>query len=159
MRTETSVTVKVLRCSFMTVLLAAAAFPAQVDIYSAKDLDGVAKELTPKDAGFADKSLARYSNHYFLLAKREKTGSAELHEHEADVFVVQSGAATIVMGGKVVKGHAVKPGEIRGTSIEGGERHALAKGDVIHIPAGTAHQLLLTKGEPFVYFVVKVTGQ
>lgn len=147
------------------LILAAAAFavaapiPAQVDIYTNKDLAGVAQALTPKEAGFADKALGRYSNHYFLLAKRERTGSSELHEHEADVFVVQSGAATIITGGKIVKGKATKPGEIRGTGIEGGERHPLAKGDVIHIPAGTPHQLLLTKGEPFVYFVVKVTGQ
>ena len=148
---------------FLTFLLFAiflpSAFPAQVDLFTAKDLQGVAAALTPKEAGFADKNLARYGNHYFLLAKREQTGSSEMHEHEADVFVVQSGEAAIVLGGKIVGSHAVKPGELRGTSIEGGERRHLAAGDVIHIPAGTPHQLLLTKGKPFVYFVVKVTGQ
>jgi quercetin dioxygenase-like cupin family protein len=35
----------------------------------------------------------------------------------------------------------------------------LSTGDIVHIPAGTPHQLLLDKGKPFTYFVVKVTGQ
>ena len=49
-----------------------------------------------------------------------------------------------------------KPGEIRGTSIEGGERHRLGAGDIIHLPAGTPHQLLVEEGKPIVYFVIKV---
>ncbi len=115
--------------------------------------------LASKGLSFADKNIARYGNHYLLLARRGETGSSELHEHEADIFIVQSGAATIVTGGKIVKPQTTKLGEIRGSSIEGGERHTLATGDIIHIPAGTPHQLLIDKGTPFAYFVVKVTGQ
>jgi quercetin dioxygenase-like cupin family protein len=62
-------------------------------------------------------------------------------------------------GGKVVNPKTIKPGEIRGTSISGGERHTLSTGDIVHIPAGVPHQILLEKGKPFTYFVVKVTGQ
>ncbi len=61
-------------------------------------------------------------------------------------------------GGKIVNPHTEKPGEIRGTGISGGEHHQLATGDIIHIPAGVAHQLQIEKA-PFEYFVVKVTGQ
>ena len=94
-----------------------------------------------------------------MLAYREETGSSEVHEHEADIFVIEDGEATIVTGGKVVNPKTQKPGEIRGTSITGGERHMLATGDIVHIPAGTPHQLMIEKGKPFMYFVVKVTGQ
>jgi mannose-6-phosphate isomerase-like protein (cupin superfamily) len=94
-----------------------------------------------------------------MLAVRTKTGSSELHEHEADVFVIESGQATLVTGGRMVSPHTEKAGEIRGTSIEGGERREVAEGDIIHIPANTPHQLVLENGKPFTYFVVKVTGQ
>ena len=130
-----------------------------VDIYSAKDLHGMSDTLSQKRTQFASKDLQRYLNHYTMVAHREGTGSSEVHEHEADLFVVESGEATIVTGGKLVRPQAQKVGEIRGTSIEGGERHLLGPGDIIHIPAGVPHQLLIDKGQPFTYFVLKVTGQ
>ncbi len=143
------------------VLFTAMAANAQqrVDIYSAKELQAASGQLSKKRTQFASQDLARYGNHYTLLAYREATGSSELHEHEADVFVVESGEAVLVSGGKIVNPHTQKAGEIRGTSIDGGERHQVGPGDIIHIPAGTPHQLLVDKGKPFTYFVVKVTGQ
>jgi len=148
--------------SLMLTLFAAAlvmAAPSGVDIYSAKELQAMGQQLAQKRTQFASQNLVRYGNHYTMLAYREATGSSEVHEHEADIFVVESGEATIVTGGKVVNPQTQKPGEIRGTSIEGGDRHPLAAGDIIHIPAGTPHQLLIENGRPFTYFVVKVTGQ
>lgn len=129
-----------------------------VDVYTVKDLQSIGQALSKEGKAFASRDLARYGNHYMLLATRESTGSSEVHEHEADIFVVQSGAATIVTGGKMVNPHTQKAGEIRGISISGGERHALHAGDIIHIPAGVPHQLLIDKA-PFGYFVIKVTGQ
>ncbi|HEY7211305.1 MAG TPA: cupin domain-containing protein [Bryobacteraceae bacterium] len=149
---------RVLPYFFLAASLAGAQ-AAQVDFFSAKDLQSTAAALTPKGAVAATKDLVKYDNHYFLLAKRVETGSSELHEHEADIFVVESGDGALLTGGKVVGGKTIKAGEIRGTSIEGGQRHPLHAGDVVHIPAGVPHQVLLTKGKPFVYFVVKVTGQ
>lgn len=145
---------KTLFLALMTVGLSPA-----VDIYSVQDLKTAEQKLAQKKAPFASQDLARYGNHYTMLAYREATGSSEVHEHEADIFVVKDGTATIVTGGTVVSPKTQKPGEIRGTSITGGERHTLATGDIIHIPAGTPHQLLIEKGKPFTYFVVKVTGQ
>ena len=129
-----------------------------VDIYSTRKLTAMGEQLAQKSAGFANQDLAKYGNHYTLLAERSANGSAEVHEHEADIFVVESGLATIVTGGRVVNGRREKAGEIRGSAIEGGQRHALAAGDIIHIPAGTPHQLLVEQ-RPFIYFVVKVSGQ
>ena len=115
--------------------------------------------LAQKKTGFASESLQKYGNHYTMLAFREQTGSAEVHETEADIFVATEGSATIITGGKLVNGQMQKPHELRGTSVEGGERHELAKGAIIHIPAGVPHQLILHKGTPFTYFVVKVIEQ
>jgi quercetin dioxygenase-like cupin family protein len=44
---------------------------------------------------------------------------------------------------------------IRGTSIQGGERQALKAGDVVHVAAGTPHQVVDTS-HAFDYIVLKV---
>ncbi|MGI8961010.1 MAG: hypothetical protein ACR2IV_14850 [Bryobacteraceae bacterium] len=130
-----------------------------VDVYSGKDLQALSHKLLQKRTQFAGQELERYGNHYTMLALRTATGSSEIHEHEADVFIIESGQATLITGGKIVNPHTEKPGEIRGTSIEGGDRHPVAEGDIMHIPAKTPHQLVIENGKPFTYFVVKVTGQ
>lgn len=50
----------------------------------------------------------------------------------------------------------VKPHEVRGTSIEGGEEKQLGPGDIIHIPANIPHQLKIAAGTKFNYLVIKV---
>jgi mannose-6-phosphate isomerase-like protein (cupin superfamily) len=130
-----------------------------IDIFSAKDVRNTADKLAGEGKPFASQELTRYGNPYTMLAYREATGSSELHEHEADFFVVETGQATLMTGGRLTNPKTQKPGEIRGTSIEGGKRHTVSAGDIVHIPAGIPHQLLIEKGKPFTYFVVKVTGQ
>ncbi len=132
---------------------------ADVDIYTAKDLKALAQQAPAKGSEYADHHLGTYGNHYLLFVRRDKTGSSELHAHEADVFVVESGSGVLVTGGKLVGAHTTKPGEMRGTSIQGGTRRAIGPGDAVHISAGVPHQVLVNKGEPFTYFVVKISGQ
>jgi len=141
------------------ILSAVGLFAADIEVFSHKELQASAEKLEKNGQGFAAETLARWGNHYTMLAVREQTGSAEVHEHEADFFVVESGDATLVSGGKVVNPRTEKAGEIRGSSIEGGTKHSISVGDVIHIPAGVPHQLLIPQGGKFSYFVVKVTGQ
>lgn len=133
--------------------------PSRVDAYSEKNLEERTAALDKKSTPFASEDLHRYGNHYTMLAYRTATGSAEVHEHEADIFVIQSGNGNLLQGGKLVNSKATKPGELRGPSIAGGTPIKIGKGDVIHIPAGVPHQLLVEKGSPISYFVVKVTGQ
>lgn len=136
-----------------------AATPPGVVIHSAKDLNALTQKLAAQKGGFASKSFEKYKNHYTMLAVRTANGSAELHEHEADILFVVSGQGTLVSGGKIVNPKTQKEGEIRGTSISGGERQPVETGDVIHVDAGVPHQLLIPNGTTFSYFVVKVTGQ
>jgi mannose-6-phosphate isomerase-like protein (cupin superfamily) len=103
--------------------------------------------------------MARYGNHHTLIAVRDATGAAELHQHEADVFMVVSGSATLLTGGNILGARTESPGEVRGTGIDGGVKKAIGPGDIVHIPANTPHQLLVEPGKAFAYFVVKVSGQ
>jgi mannose-6-phosphate isomerase-like protein (cupin superfamily) len=128
-----------------------------VDFYTPQELQGMTQKLAQKGTQFASENLVKHSNHYTMLAYREATGSAEVHEHEADFFVIESGEGTLMTGGKLVNPKTEKPGEIRGSSISGGQKRPVAPGDIVHIPAGTPHQLLVAK--PISYFVIKVTGQ
>jgi mannose-6-phosphate isomerase-like protein (cupin superfamily) len=135
-----------------------AAEPAGYVRWSGSDLKGYTQKLAPKiNAGkVANERLATWGNHLAMIAYRAGDGEAELHETQADVFVVQSGEATLVVGGELEGGKTTAPGEIRGPSIKGGSKQALGAGDVVHIPAKTAHQLLVAPGKDFTYLVVKV---
>jgi len=50
-------------------------------------------------------------------------------------------------------------GEYVGTSLEGGERHALGPGDVLHIPAKIPHSFLVPAGKHITYVLLKFPAQ
>jgi mannose-6-phosphate isomerase-like protein (cupin superfamily) len=135
-----------------------AADPPGVVVWKASELKAKDKELAGKmtDKKIATVTLDTFGNHYTMLAHREGDGEVEVHEKMADVFVIESGEATLIVGGTVVGGHTSVPGEIRGTSITGGEKKTLGAGDAVHIPAKVPHQMLVANGKKVTYFVVKV---
>ena len=104
----------------------------------------------------ATESLGSYGDHSFLVAHREGSGEAELHETQNDVMVIESGEATLVVGGTVVDPRTTAPHEIRGPSIRGGEKVPVAAGDVLHVPVKVPHQMLVDAGKQVTYFVVKI---
>lgn len=104
------------------------------------------------------RQLSDFPNELFLLGLREADGQVEWHETQADVFVVQSGSATLLVGGTMVNGETVAPHEKRNGSIQGGIREELIAGDIVRIPARVPHQLLLDGSREFTYFVIKVKG-
>ncbi len=148
----------------LLMILAFAAFsvaasdPSGVVYWPASQLQGYSKTLAPKinEKKVASEQLGKFGNHSFMVAHREGNGEAELHQAQADVFFVQSGQATLVVGGEVVDGKNTAPNEVRGPSIRGGEQKKLSAGDVVHIPAKIPHQLLVEPGKQFTYFVVKI---
>jgi uncharacterized protein GlcG (DUF336 family)/mannose-6-phosphate isomerase-like protein (cupin superfamily) len=90
-------------------------------------------------------------------SRREAQGQAEIHARDTDIIYVLDGSVTFVTGGVVVDPKIVDQDEIRGARIEGGTLHALNKGDVIVVPAGTPHWFYQVD-ETFLYYVVKATG-
>jgi mannose-6-phosphate isomerase-like protein (cupin superfamily) len=107
---------------------------------------------------FAVRQLADYSNEGFLFVHREGDGQVEWHETQIDVFFVQTGSATLVLGGTMVNGETVGPHEKRNGTIQGGVRRRISAGDVIRIPPRVPHQVLVDGSHEFNYFVVKVKG-
>lgn len=94
-------------------------------------------------------------NYMVHASRREGPGMAEVHTRDTDIIHVLGGTATFVTGGTVVGGKTTAPDELRGASIESGERRRIGKGDVLIVPAGTPHWFQEVTG-PLTYYVVKV---
>ena len=114
------------------------------------------RRLARAGDGQASETLKEYPQHATMLSFRSRDGVAELHMNFADLFYVLDGRATLVTGGTLADASEIGPGEIRGASIVGGVRQELRAGDVVHVPAGVAHQTLVSGDKTFTSFVVKV---
>jgi mannose-6-phosphate isomerase-like protein (cupin superfamily) len=114
------------------------------------------RQLARHGDGQASETLKEYPQHAVMLLFRSRDGQAEVHENSADLFYVLEGRATLVTGGTVAGAHSIGPGEMRGTSIEGGARQELRAGDLAHVPAGEPHQMLVAGDKTVACFVVKI---
>jgi len=113
-------------------------------------------KLAEQKGGSAGETLQKFPRHSAILSCRCADGEAEIHENFADLFYILDGCTTLITGGKIVGSTSIGPGEIRGTAIEGGARQELRAGDVAHVPAGLAHQMLVAKETKLTSLVVKV---
>jgi hypothetical protein len=135
-----------------------AADPAGFALWRAAELkqrdEALSKKVGPDHS--ARETLADYGDHRFRLLYRDADGVPEQHDAIVDVVMVQSGEGTLLLGGRMLNPKAsTGAGEYLGTGIEGGERHALAAGDVVHIPAKIPHSFLVPKGKHITYVLVK----
>lgn len=152
--------IRVAALSLATVVFAAAADNGVV-IWKSADLKGYQQKLAPKmnEAKVATETIGNFGNHFPMIAHREATGEAEVHESFADLFVIQTGEATLVTGGALKNSKSISQGELRAPSIDGGESRKLGPGDVVHIPAKVPHHLLVDKGKQVTYFVMKIESK
>jgi mannose-6-phosphate isomerase-like protein (cupin superfamily) len=143
---------------FVSVTWVHAADPEGFSLWKADAVKASGSELAGKmdDQKFAWQPLGTYQNHLMGISHREGDGSAELHETQVDILIVESGEASLIVGGTMVEPKTVKPHEVRGSSIEGGATKHLRPGDIVHIPAKVPHQLKIAAGMKFTYLVVKV---
>ena len=114
------------------------------------------KELARAGSGEASETLQEYPQHRVMLSFRSRNGEVEVHEKFADLFLVLSGAGTLVTGGSVLKARTIAVGETRGESIECGHAQELRQGELIHVPAGTPHQFLISSERTITCLVVKI---
>ncbi len=136
--------------------------PQGVEHWTAASVAAVSQAMDAQAASdphhLAVKQLSSFPNEYFLLARRVADGQPEWHETEADVFFVESGSGTLLIGGTLVGGETTAPHEKRNGTIQGGVRQKLVAGDVVRIPPRVPHQVLLDGAKEFTYLVVKVKG-
>lgn len=109
-----------------------------------------------RSKGSSGSTLGDYGSHTIQLSVRTTSGGAEVHAHWNDVIVVMDGSATLITGGTVIQGQTVSDGETRGTGIRDGVTKQITKGDIVHVPAGTPHQMKIPGGVVFSALVIKV---
>jgi mannose-6-phosphate isomerase-like protein (cupin superfamily) len=146
-------TASIVAACALAVAGATQAQPANAPHYlSARD---VAAKVAKTTDGLASAPLPTGPGVTVLVARRDKTGEVEVHARMADQFVVQAGKATAIVGGTLKGDRETAPGERRGGEITGGTRYDLAPGDVLWIPAGLPHQVVVPAGGSFTYVVAK----
>lgn len=93
-----------------------------------------------------------------VAVHRTASGAPETHETIDDVYVVQEGHATVLVGGTLEGSHEISPGERREGKITGTFRRvAIAPGDILRIPANVPHQVVIEHG-PVRYLAFKLPG-
>jgi len=155
---------------FLTVLVIVtpmfAADPADFALWKPAELKNREQKLTKniRPDHSARETLADYQSHRFRLLYRDADGYPEQHDNEIDVVIVQSGEGMLLLGGKIINPE-MNPeanngvGEWKGTRIEGGERHSLGAGDVVHIPARIPHSFLVAQGKHVTYVLLKIPAR
>ena len=152
---------KTVACASVLALLAAAVSatdPPGFAIWRAGDLvkHDAALSTHIGDDHSARETLADYKSHRFRMLYRDADGNPEQHDAIIDIVFVQSGEGTLVLGGTMLGRRTTSPGESVGTRLDGGERHALGAGDIVHIPAGIPHSFLVPGGKHITYVLLKI---
>jgi mannose-6-phosphate isomerase-like protein (cupin superfamily) len=130
----------------------------KTQVISAHDLQTQLAQLAPqaKASGSSGSTLATSGNLALKLSVRISSGGAEIHAHYDDLMIVQQGSATLITGGSVVDAQVGKDGETKGSSVKDGKSQTIAVGDVVLVPAGVPHQLLIPPGTLYSAMVAKV---
>ncbi len=141
---------------FLAIILAStasAADPAGFSIWKPSELEDRARNAKVGPDHAAREVLGDYGNQRVRLLHRLGDGVPEMHDNFNDLWIVISGDGTLVVGGKIAdaKERGAGSGEYAGTRIDGGERHTVTAGDIIHIPAKTPHQMLVATGKEITY--------
>ena len=132
--------------------------PAGYVLWDAVTVEEAADRL---EASLGEKALVwetigNYDGHSVYLVLRGKTSRAEIHETESDVQISVRGQATSVIGGTLVDAESLPRKQIRGSSIRDGSQRMLAPGDIMHIPPGVPHQLLIEPQTSYMYILIKI---
>ena len=152
---------RVLVAALVSVPVFAAGMPGFV-VWKSTELQqrdvALSKKVGPDHS--ARETLADFGDHRFRYIYRDADGFPEQHETIVDIVMAQSGECTLLLGGKMINPKAsAGTGESTGTGIDGGERHPIAAGDIVQIPAGVPHSFLVPKGKHFTYVLLKIPAK
>jgi mannose-6-phosphate isomerase-like protein (cupin superfamily) len=143
---------------FLIAIAAYAADTSGAVFWGAGDMKKMDKDLATKmDATKSGMGkLITMANFNAIVFHREGPGQSEVHENYADFVIIRSGEGAILVGGTSKNAKPTTPGETRGDGVEGGTKYKLTPGDMIYVPAGVPHQMIVEKGKEMNAIVIKV---
>jgi mannose-6-phosphate isomerase-like protein (cupin superfamily) len=121
---------------------------AQLETKVAHTVNGSVNEEIPSGPGST-----------ILIIRRDKDGEVEVHKVMNDIILIKKGHAKILVGGAVSGNHEIKPTEWRGGEISGATTYELSQGDLLFIPAGIPHKILVAPKATVTYVTVKTPTQ
>jgi mannose-6-phosphate isomerase-like protein (cupin superfamily) len=139
--------------------LAQQAAPPASTFMNNKEIMGLvdkAKADRKGDAPLVGEQILSLAPYRAMLEYRPGTSPAAVHEKDAELMVVLEGTGNIVTGGKLVDEKRTNANNLSGPSIAGGNSQAVAKGDMLIVPANTPHQVIPTGGAPIVLMTLHV---
>ena len=122
----------------------------------------VAKAKAEHKTGNTTELVVNDEGYPFQLEYRTDTTPPSIHPTHAELIEVIEGSCTLVTGGKMVGlKPAATPGAMTqgGTSIDGGSKQHIAKGDYILVPPNTPHQYTEVKGLVMMTLQMPVAGK
>lgn len=127
--------------------------PGSAGIYkSDAELSDTLKKAIAAISGDTASALVANTDQYRIgVVYRNKPGGPLAHRGNTELHYVIDGAATLVTGGTIVR---PAPGATGLARIDGGATHAMKKGDVVVVPAGSAHWYKEVQGT-FTYLEVR----
>jgi mannose-6-phosphate isomerase-like protein (cupin superfamily) len=123
----------------------------KIHFFSAAQLEGLVAH--PVKGLAANQFLNGPGSNVYII-RRDKTGETEVHMAFNDIYVVESGHVRITVGGQVTGNRETMPTEWLGGDISGGTDYSLAAGDVLFIPAGVPHKVLVSPKASITYVLV-----
>ena len=101
---------------------------------SAADLAAVLSKATANAGGMSSSNVTTTDQYRVSLVKRDKSAGALAHPGNTELLYIVEGAGTVITGGTIVPAANGKP-----ASIANGVTQKIVKGDVVIVPAGSAH--------------------
>jgi mannose-6-phosphate isomerase-like protein (cupin superfamily) len=113
----------------------AAPAPGSAGIFRANtDLRAALSRSIANGGALASASITVTDQYRGSLVRRTEANGAIAHAGNTEMHYIVEGSGTVVTGGTVVRRDGAP------ATIEGGEAHDVVPGDIIIIPAGSAHR-------------------
>ncbi len=117
---------------------------------SAESLAAALKAAKPTAGGMTTSAVSITDQYRVNIVKRAQAAGAVAHPGNTELHYIIEGSGTIVTGGRIAGG-------ANGTSatIEGGVAQRVKPGDVVVVPAGSAHWYSTIDGASITYLEVR----
>lgn len=99
---------------------------------------------------------ADYRPHNMSIVHRSGYTQPEIHETKWDMYVILDGAGIARVGGERVGWVDGLPPEQQKPELVGYQEFQVTKGDILHVPARSWHQLITEEGSSITYALINI---